>query len=235
MKIFIDSADLEEIKKYLDSGLCDGVTTNPTTFLKLGIQGQNIKKRALEIAKLINSLPISFEVTSESPEEIIKQAREYASWADNIVVKITVTDSKGNSLLKVINQLVKEGIRLNITAIMTHNQAIFTAKSIYDGLKFPNAKKPHFISIFLGRIAEEFGVETAFNIVRDFRDWLDFYKFEGIEILAASIRTPENISYWSKAGADIITIPPEAISKSLLSARSKETVAQFIEDAKKSS
>lgn len=234
MKIFIDSANIEEIKKYFNSGICDGVTTNPTTFLKLGIKGENIKKKALEIAQLINPLPFSFEVTSENPEEILKQAKEYASWAGNIAVKVTIIDSKGNSLLPVISQLVKEGITLNVTAIMTYNQAILTAKAIQNGLKSPNAKKPHFISIFAGRIAEEHGVEVAFSAIKNTREWLDSYKMEGIEILVASIRNPENIEYFSRAGGHVMTVPPDAISKSILSAKSKEGVAQFIEDAKKS-
>lgn len=235
MKIFIDSINIEEIKKYLSWGVCNGVTTNPTTFFKFGIKGsEEIKKRVLEIAKLIDPLPLSVEVTSENPEKIYNQARDFSLWASNIVVKVTVTDSKGNSLLDVINKLVKEGIMVNVTAVMTFNQAILTAKAINDGLKSQKAKKPHFISIFLGRIAEEYGVETSFKIVKEVRDWLDFYKFSSIEIIAASIRSPENIEYWSRAGAHAMTIPPEAISKSLLSARSKETTAQFIEDAQKS-
>ena len=210
MKIFIDSANIDEIKKYISWGVCDGVTTNPTTFLKCGMKDpEEIKKRVLEIAKLIEPLPLSVEVTSENPEEIYNQAKELSSWASNIVVKITVTDSKGNSLLHVINKLVKNGIMVNVTAIMTFNQSILTAKSINDGLKNSNSKKPHFISIFLGRIAEEYGAETAFKIVKDVRAWLDFYAFDGVKVLAASIRNPENIEYWSKAGAHAMTVRSE--------------------------
>ncbi len=234
MKIFIDSANIEEIKKYLDSGLCDGVTTNPTTFYKMGIKGLDIKKRILEIARLIEPLPLSVEVTSEDPEEIISQAKAFSSWADNIVVKITVTDSKGNSLLGAINKLVKEGVMVNVTAVMTFNQAILTAKSISNGLESQNSKKVHFISIFAGRISDEFGVEKAFFTIKDVCDWLNFHEFRDIQVLIASLRNPENIEYFSKTGGHIMTVPPEAINKSLLSAKTKETVAQFIQDAKKS-
>ena len=235
MKIFIDSDNIEEIKKYLSWGVCDGVTTNPTTFFRSGVSGaEGIKNRVLEISKLIGSQPLSVEVTSEIPEEIIKQAKEYSGWANNIVIKIPVTDSKGNSLLGVVKKLVQEGVVVNVTLIMNFNQAILAAKSISSGLEKLNDKKAHFISIFAGRITEEQGVERAFQVIKEARLWLDFHKFNNVEIIIASIRNPENIEYFSKTGGHVMTIPPEAISKSLLAARTKEGVAKFMEDAKKS-
>lgn len=234
MKLFIDSANLEEIKKYLEQGLCDGVTTNPTTFFKLGVKGDDIKKRVLEIAALINPLPLSVEVTSENPDEIIRQAKEYASWAENIVIKVTVTDSKGNSLLGAIKQLVLNGITVNVTMVMTFNQAMLAAKAIQSGMKNTVPKIPHCISIFAGRVSEEYGVQTAFDVIADACEWLLRHQFKGIEILIASIRNAENIEYFSKTGGHIMTVPPEALAKSLVSSRTKEGVAQFMEDAKKS-
>lgn len=236
MKIFIDSDNIEEIKKYLSWGVCDGVTTNPSTFFKSGINGgaEGIKNRVLEIAKLISPLPLSVEVTSEVPEEIIKQAEEYSVWADNIVIKIPVTDSKGNSFLGVIKKLVQGGIIVNVTLVMNFNQAILAAKAISSGMEKLIDKNTHFISIFAGRITEEQGVERAFQVIKEARLWLDFHKFNGIEIIIASIRNPENIEYFSKTGGHVMTIPPDAISKSLLAARTKEGVAKFMEDAKKS-
>jgi transaldolase len=237
MKIFVDSADTEEVKKYLSWGLCDGVTTNPTVCLKCGVTGgmEGIKKRSLEIAKLIAPRPLSVEVTSENPEEILKQARDYAKLAENIAVKVTITDREGNSFLPVIRQLVSEGVRINVTAMTTFNQAIFAAKAIKAGMEANpgKAKTPHFISVFGGRISEEQGVERTFQVLKDLRNWLDFHRFKGIEIIVGSVRTPENVEYWSRTGAHILTIPPEVIAKSLLGARTKETVAQFIEDAQK--
>lgn len=232
MKIFIDSADLNEIKKYLSWGLCDGVTTNPSICLKCGVNGgmAGVKQRTAEIAKLISPRPVSVEVTSEEPEEIFAQAKEYAKIAENIVVKVTVTDSKGNSLLSVIKKLVSEGVRVNVTAMMTFNQAILAAKAIDSACP----SKTNFISIFGGRVSEEHGVERAFKTIEDTRKWLDFYQFKNIEIIVGSVRSPENVELWARTGAHILTIPPEVIAKSLLSARTKETVAQFIEDAKKS-
>lgn len=237
MKIFIDSANLDEIKKYLDWGICDGVTTNPTICLKCGVVGgiQGVKERIREIAELINPRIVSAEVTADNPEEILQQGREYAKIADNIAVKITITDRNGNSLLPVINQLAREGIRVNVTAMMTFNQAILAAKAIHSGLQDnKKAKDQNYISLFAGRISEEHGVEHAFNILSEVRKWLDFHCYEGIEIIVGSVRSPENVEYWAKTGAHILTIPPDVLGKCLANARTKETVLQFIEDAKKS-
>lgn len=236
MKIFIDSADINEIKKYLSWGMCDGVTTNPSICLKCGVTGgiDGVKKRTLEIAKLIEPLPVSVEVTSDNPEEVLNQAREYSKLAENIAVKITITDRKGNTLLPIVRKLVSEGIRVNVTAMMTFNQAILSAKAINAGMKNNRQDKtPHFISIFAGRISEEQGVERAFNVVKNVRDWLDFHKIKGIEIIVGSIRSSENVEFWARTGAHILTITPNVLAKCLSSARTKETVNEFLTDAKK--
>lgn len=237
MKIFIDSADINEIKKYLDWGVCDGVTTNPTICLKCGVQGglTGLIKRTKEIARQISPRPLSVEVTSEEPKEILKQAKDFAKIAKNIAVKITITDRNGNSLLPAVKELVSQGISVNVTAMTTFNQAIFAAKSIQAGLtQNPKAKSPNYISIFAGRISEEQGTEQAFRVIKQVREWLDFHNIKGIEIIVGSLRSPENVEYWARTGAHILTITPEVIGKSLLSARTKETVAQFVDDAKKS-
>lgn len=237
MKIFIDSADLEEIKKYLSWGLCDGVTTNPTICLKCGVNGGAlaIKKRTLEIAELINPRPVSVEVTSDKIEEIISQAKEYSQWAENIAVKVTITDREGGSLLPAIYELVSDGVRVNVTAMTTFNQAILAAKAIKAGLeKNSKAKTPSFISIFGGRISEEQGVEQATKVLENTKGWLDLYQYKGIEIIVGSVRSPENVELWARSGAHILTIPPEVLAKCLLSARTKETVVQFLADAQKS-
>ncbi len=236
MKIFIDSADLKEIEKYLSWGICDGVTTNPTICLRCGVIGgtQGIKKRTIEIAKIIHPRPVSAEVTSDKVEEIISQAKEYSRWAENIDVKVTITDRQGISLLPAIYKLVSQGVRVNVTTMTTFNQAILAAKAIKAGQeKNPGAKIPSFISIFAGRISEEHGVEQAMRVLKNTRQWLDFHKFEGIEIIVGSVRSRENVELWSRSGAHILTIPPQVISQCLLAARTKETVVQFLTDAQK--
>jgi len=236
MKIFIDSADISEIKKYLSWGLCQGVTTNPTICLKCGVRGgiEGIKQRTIEIAKLINPYPVSAEVTSDKIEEVIQQAREYSKLAPNVVIKVTITDCQGNSLLPAIYQLTREGVSVNVTTMTTFNQAILAARALRSGFERAGQKpKYSFISIFAGRISEEHGVEQALKVLKNLRDWLDFHKFQGMEIIVGSVRSPENIELWSRSGAHILTIPPEVLSKCLLSARTKETVVQFLTDAKK--
>jgi len=236
MKIFIDSADLEEIKKYLKMGLCQGVTTNPTICLKCGVKGgiEGVKKRTIEIADLIYPYPVSAEVTSDKVEEIIKQAREYSKWADNVAIKVTITDTKGKSLLPAIYQLTKEGISINVTAMTTFNQAILAARALKSARDEARRKPRYsFISIFGGRISEEQGVERAFKVIKSVREWLDLHRFEGIEIIVGSVRSPENVEYWARTGAHILTIPPHVLLKCFLGARTKETVLQFLTDAQK--
>ncbi len=235
MKIFIDSADVKEIEKYVNWGICDGVTTNPSICLESGVTGgeEGMKQRSVEIARLIAPQPLSVEVTSDELDQVFTQARKYNTWAENISVKVTITDRNGNSLLPAIYRLVSEGISVNVTAMMTFNQAIMAAKAINAGLAKTTIKKTHFISIFAGRISEEQGVERAQEVLKEVRQWLDFHNYKNIEIIVGSVRSPENVDLWSKSGAHILTIPPKVLAKCLLSARTKETVVQFINDASK--
>lgn len=235
MKIFIDSAETKEVEKYLGWGICDGVTTNPSICLKAGVRGgeEGMKQRSVEIANLITPLPLSVEVTTDNVDEIFAEARKYNTWASNISIKVTITDRNGNSLLPVIYRLASEGISVNVTAMMTFNQAILAAKALNAGLAKSQVKKTHFISIFAGRISEEHGVEQAQKVLKEVREWLDFHNYKNIEIIVGSVRTPENVELWGKSGAHILTIPPEVIAKCLLSARTKETVVQFLNDAAK--
>lgn len=235
MKIFIDSADVKEVEKYMGWGICDGVTTNPSICLKSGVTGgeEGMRQRTIEIASLIAPLPLSVEVTSDDLDQVFAQARKYNTWAENISVKVTITDKNGASLLPAIYRLASEGISVNVTAMMTFNQAILAAKALHAGLEKTNVKKTHFISIFAGRISEEYGVEQAQKIVTEVREWLDFHEYKNIEIIVGSVRSPENVDLWGKSGAHILTIPPEIIAKCLMSARTKETVVQFLNDANK--
>lgn len=229
MKIFIDSADIAEIEKYMMQGLCDGVTTNPTICLKCGVKASEIKGHSIKIAELIAPKPLSVEVTSDDPSVILWEAREYASWSENIAVKVTITDREGNSLLPEIYQLVRDGIRVNVTAMMTFKQMILSAKCIESARK---SDLVHFISLFAGRVADEQDIEQAIKVLKDTRDWLDLYGYSS-EIIVGSIRQPENVDAYAKSGVHILTIPPAVLDKCLLAARTKETVVQFLEDAQK--
>jgi transaldolase len=193
-----------------------------------------IKARAKDLAQLISPLPFSVEVTSDKPDEVLSQAREYAAWAPNIAVKVTITDANGNSMLPVIRQLASEGVSVNVTAMTTFNQAILAAKALSAGQKESVSKRTGYISIFGGRVSEEQGVEQTFTLIKNVREWLDRFGIENVEIIVGSVRSAENVEYWSRTGAHILTIPPEVLPKLLLSARTKETVSQFLADAKKS-
>ncbi|MEK7540559.1 MAG: transaldolase family protein [Patescibacteria group bacterium] len=235
MKIFIDSGDIKEVQKYLSWGICDGVTTNPSIMLKSGATSKaEAKELQIAIAKLISPRPLSVEVTTDNPEEMLQQAHDFVTWAPNIMVKITITDRQGGSMLPVIHQLAAEGIAVNVTAIMTMNQAMLAAIALENGRKVASKPAPfnHIISIFGGRISEEHGVDIASRILMEVREWLDLHKMQ-TEIIVGSVRTPENMDSWSTTGAHILTIPPDVLAKSQLSGRTKETVVQFLQDAAK--
>jgi transaldolase len=224
MKIFVDSADLQEIEKYLSWGICDGVTTNPSIAIKCGVKSfAELKERSIAIAGLIAPRPLSVEVTTNDRDEMLQQAREYVGWAPNVNVKITITTREGESCLPVIRQLAAEDIDVNVTAMMTFNQAILAAKA---GGKY--------LSLFGGRIDDE--GNDAIEVIGATREWLDLWGDtlpRQPEIIVGSTRTVRNITDWAGVGAHIITVPPDVLGKMLVNARTKETVAQFLDDADK--
>lgn len=222
MKIFIDSASIEEVEKYLSWGICDGVTTNPTINVACGVTSfEGMKQRSVDIARLIYPRPLSVEVTTDNLADMVTQGREYASWAENINVKITITTRAGESCLPVIHQLWRDGIDVNVTAMMTFNQAILAAKA-----------GGRYLSLFGGRIDDEGGDAAA--VIATTREWLDLWGDEcpnNPEIIVGSSRTTKNIADWAATGAHILTVTPAVLSKILVNARTKETVSQFLDDA----
>ena len=129
MEIFIDSANVEEIRRWHGYGVVDGVTTNPTILLKDG--GFDMGARAREIAELIDPRPVSVEVYSNDQREMVEQARTFASWASNIIIKIPVINERGEPSLEVVRELVDSGIRVNMTACLTFGQVVLGAKPGY--------------------------------------------------------------------------------------------------------
>lgn len=222
MRIFVDSADLDEITRYLSWGVCDGVTTNPTINLAGGVRSrEGMRQRSVEIAELIAPRPLSVEVTTDDLEGMLDQAREYAAWAQNINVKIPVTTRAGASCLPVVNRLCREGVDVNVTAMMTFSQAILAAKA-----------GGRYVSLFGGRIDDEGGDATA--TIRQMREWLDLWGEtcpNSPEIVVGSSRTLRNISDWAQTGAHILTVTPAVLGPMLVNARTKETVTQFLDDA----
>jgi transaldolase len=217
VKIFMDSADCREIEKWMRQGVVDGVTTNPSIMFKDGVY--DIEEGARRISSLLGERPLSVEVTTNDPKEMIRQGRTLASWAPNIAVKIPIVNEDGESCLGAISALNAEGIRVNTTAILSFNQAVLAAKA-----------GATFVSIFAGRVADE-GNDPAI-VIGNVRRWLDDWEYPA-EIIVGSIRTVMDIQNAALAGAHIITIPPQFLPKMVDHKYTRETVRQFNRDAEK--
>ncbi len=191
MKFFLDTANVEEIKRIADLGLADGVTTNPTIIAK---EGKNFKEVILEICNIVKG-PVSAEVTSDKAEDMIKEAMEFAAWAPNIVVKIPMTEQG----IKAVNILSKKGIKTNVTLIFSVSQGLIAAKA-----------GATFVSPFLGRLDDIGG--DSLKVVRDLRKVFDVYGFK-TEIISASIRSLKHVEEAALAGSHIATIPDNLFDK----------------------
>lgn len=191
MKFFLDTANVDEIRRICNLGLCDGVTTNPSLIKK---EGRDFKEVISEIASFVEG-PISAEVTSYDYESMVKEARDLSKWADNIVVKIPMTEDG----LRAINTLSKEGIRTNCTLIFSLSQALMAMKA-----------GASYVSPFMGRI-DDMGEDGA-RLIYDIRTIIDTYGFE-VEIIAASIRNIKNFEDAALAGAHIATVPGSLFEK----------------------
>ncbi|HEY42264.1 MAG TPA: transaldolase [Dehalococcoidia bacterium] len=215
MQIFIDSADINEIAKWSRMGVIDGVTTNPSIMLKDGVY--DIETATREIAALIDPLPLSIEVTTNSPDDMVAQARLFASWAPNIVVKIPHVTYEGVPLYGTISDLERSGIRTNATAAMSLGQVILAAKA-----------RATYISLFAGRVADEGG--NAAEVIRLSVEWLERWRHKS-RVVAGSMRSVGDILSAVTAGAHIVTIPPQFLYKMADHKYSRETVKQFLDDA----
>ena len=191
MKFFLDTANIEEIKRVNDLGLCDGVTTNPSIIKK---EGRDFEEVVKEICKLVDG-PVSAEVTSYECEGMVEQARALSKWAENIVVKIPMTEEG----LKAINILSKEKIKTNCTIIFSVSQGLMAMKA-----------GATYISPFMGRI-DDMG-ESGAKLVSELRDVIDIYGYDS-QIIAASIRHIGHLEEAALAGAHIATIPGTLFEK----------------------
>jgi len=217
MQIFLDSADSKEIEKWLAQGVIDGLTTNPSIMFKDAVY--DIEEGARRLCSLLGDRPVSVEVTTNNPKEMVGQARTFARLAPNIVVKIPVINENGESCLGVMSALYREGIRVNATAILSFNQAMLAAKA-----------GATYVSLFAGRIADE-GNDPAI-VIRHTRAWLDDWEMAS-RIIVGSIRSVGDIQNAALAGAHILTIPPQFLSKMLDHKYTRDTVRQFNQDADK--
>ena len=191
MKFFIDTADVNEIKEAESLGILDGVTTNPTLISKTG---RPFKETIEEICTIVTG-PVSAEVVSTDTEGIIKEGRDLAKIADNIVVKVPLIKDG----LKAVKVLTSEGIKVNVTLCFSSNQALLAAKV-----------GATYISPFVGRLDDK--GHTGMEVVDEIRTIYDNYDFD-TEIIVASVRTPLHVRDAALMGADIATIPLEVFNK----------------------
>ena len=226
IKIYCDTADLKTIKKFNKKKIVKGFTTNPSLMRKAGAKDYFIySKKILNICK---KKPISLEVFADEYKNMRIQAMKISTWAKNIYVKIPITDSKGNFMGKIINELNKKNIKLNITAVYSASQT----KKI---LKVINKKTKVIISIFAGRAGD-----TGKDPVPEFRKSIYLARnYKNVQILWASVREPYNYLQAKQLGCHIITVPPLIIEKienfgKTFDELTKETVKAFLIDSKKS-
>ena len=220
MAIFLDTGNINEIKKYHDMGIIRGVTTNPTILSKEGVKGgmEGVKMRSIEIAELISPLPLSVEVTTNDMDRMQEQALDFAKWATNINVKITIHGPQGElENLKIIHELETEhDVRINVTAMMSAQQCFLAAMA-----------GATYVSLFGGRV-NNMGYNACGEISR-LRRLLDSFDLVS-QIIVGSTREVLNIVEWLDAGAHIVTVTPHLIKGMLVHPYSKETVQMFLED-----
>lgn len=211
MKIFIDTANLEQIREINSWGILDGVTTNPTLVAK---EGCDFKTRIEEICSIVDG-PISAEAVSMDHEGMVREARELSKMHKNIVVKIPMTDEG----LKAVRILSKEGVKTNVTLVFSPNQALLAAKA-----------GATYVSPFVGRLDDisHDGMALVKDIVTIFKN----YGFK-TQVIAASIRHPVHVTEAALAGAHIATVPYDVLKKMLRHNLTDEGIQKFLKDWEK--
>lgn len=211
MKFFVDSADTAAIAELAETGMVDGVTTNPSLILK---SGRDILEVTKEICAMVPG-PVSAEVVATEADAMIAEGRRLAEIAPNITVKVPLTWAG----LKACKTLSDEGKMVNVTLCFSANQAILAAKA-----------GATFISPFIGRL-DDINLD-GMELIQDIRTIYDNYDFE-TEILAASIRTVNHVTESARIGADVITAPPDVIKKLASHPLTDKGLAAFLADWEK--
>jgi len=211
VKLFLDTANLDEIKEINAWGVLNGVTTNPSLVSKEGV---DFKQRVIEICKIVDG-PVSAEVTTTDPKEMIQQGRDIAKWASNVMVKCPLTPAG----LEACHALSKDGIKVNVTLCFSVNQAILAAHA-----------GATFVSPFVGRLDDinEDGMKLIEEIVEVFH--IQGYE---TEVLSASIRHPVHVSQSALAGADICTMPYKVFKMLVQHPLTDAGQKKFLEDWEK--
>ena len=207
MKLFLDTANVDQVAEVAAWGVLDGVTTNPSLVAK---EGGDFKETVMRMCELVDN--VSAQVTATNAEEMIKQGEEYASWHKNIVVKVPmIVDG-----LKAISALSKKGIRTNCTLIFSVNQAVLAAKA-----------GASMISPFIGRLDD--AGQDGMTLIAEIMDAWQHYDFE-TEVIVASTRSPRHIADAARLGAHICTIPYVVFSKLPKHSLTDSGLKRFMED-----
>ena len=211
MKFFIDTANVDAIRKAHERGMVDGVTTNPSLVAK---EGRDFRKIIDEIASFVEG-PISLEVVSEDADGMLKEARELNGWIDNAAIKIPMTWEG----LKAVKILSEEDIKTNVTLCFSANQALLAAKA-----------GATFVSPFIGRLDDvgHPGMQLIADIVQIYMN----YGYS-TEVIVASIRHPEHVHEAALIGAGVCTIPPNVLEKMVNHPLTDVGIRRFLDDWKK--
>ena len=213
MKIFLDTANLDSIRKFNDMGLLDGITTNPSLLSK---EGGNPKDGMKEITKIIKG-DVSLEVVSTEYSGMIEEGKRLREYGANVVVKVPMTPDG----LKACKSLSSEGIPVNVTLVFSPNQALLAAKS---GAKY--------VSPFIGRL-DDIG-QDGMNLIKEIKKIFENYKDDfKTQILVASVRHPIHVIEAAKIGADVVTLPPAVLDKMLQHPLTKIGLENFLADWEK--
>jgi transaldolase len=211
MKIFLDTANIDSIKKYNDMGLVDGITTNPTLLSK---EKGNPAEIMRQIVKIVKG-PVSLEVVGITAEELIEEAHRLKKYGQNVVVKIPMIPDG----MKAVKKLKAEGVETNATLIFSANQAILAAKA-----------GAAYVSPFIGRLddAGQEGMAVIREIVQIFKN----YQFD-TNVLVASVRHPLHVIEAGKIGAHVVTLPPDILGKMMSHPLTDKGLSAFLSDWEK--
>ncbi len=211
MRIFLDTANIDEIRRGAAMGVVDGVTTNPSL---VAAEGVEYRDRVLEICEVVDG-PISAETISETADELVEEGRRIASWHENVVVKVAMSEAG----LAAISRLSAEGISTNCTLVFSANQALLAARA-----------GATLISPFVGRIDD--GGQDGMEVVRESVRIMETYHLPS-QILAASVRHTRHVTEAALAGSHIATLPPKVLFQLIHHPLTDVGIQRFLADAAK--
>ena len=211
MKIFLDTANLDEIRKYNDMGLLDGITTNPSLLAK---EGGDPHEAIEEITRIIKG-DVSLEVVSTDYDGMMEEGKKLREYGDHVVVKCPMTGEG----LRACKSLSEQGIPVNVTLVFSPNQALLAAKA---GAKY--------VSPFIGRL-DDIG-HTGMDLIKEIKQIFLNYDFK-TQILVARLRHPQHVTDAAKTGADVVTLPPAVLGKMLGHALTDKGLKAFLADWEK--